>query len=176
MEVYTKAPEVTLYLNDKPIGTKAVSQATEYKAVFTVPYEAGILRAEADGKSATLSTAGEPARLRLTADRSVITAGGQDLSFITVEVIDRECRVCPNAAIPCEAIVKGQGTLLSFASADLKDCEPYTSPVSPHGRVAPCSSYAARIKKARLRSASRAACRQPPFSYNPRHHPNNCPL
>ena len=128
VEVYTKAPEVTLYLNDKPIGTKAVSQTTEYKAVFTVPYEAGILRAEADGKSATLSTAGEPARLRLTADRSVITAGGQDLSFITVEVIDRECRVCPNAAILCEAIVKGQGTLLSFASADLKDCEPYTSP------------------------------------------------
>ena len=128
VEVYTKAPEVTLYLNDKPIGTKAVSQSTEYKAVFTVPYEAGTLRAEAGGKRATLSTAGEPARLRLTADRSVMTAGGQDLSFITVEVIDREGRVCPNAAIPCEAIVKGQGTLLSFASADLKDREPYTSP------------------------------------------------
>jgi beta-galactosidase len=128
VEVYTKAPEVTLYLNDKPIGTKAVSQSTEYKAVFTVPYEAGTLRAEAGGKRATLSTAGEPARLRLTADRYVMTAGGQDLSFITVEVIDREGRVCPNAAIPCEAIVKGQGTLLSFASADLKDCEPYTSP------------------------------------------------
>ena len=128
VEVYTKAPEVTLYLNDKPIGTKAVSQSTEYKAVFTVPYEAGTLRAEAGGKRATLSTAGEPARLRLTADRSVMTAGGQDLSFITVEIIDREGHVCPNAAIPCEAIVKGQGTLLSFASADLKDCEPYTSP------------------------------------------------
>ena len=128
VEVYTKAPEVTLYLNDKPIGTKAVSQSTEYKAVFTVPYEAGTLRAEAGGKRATLSTAGEPARLRLTADRYVMTAGGQDLSFITVEVIDREGRVCPNAAIPCEAIVKGQGTLLSFASADLKDREPYTSP------------------------------------------------
>ena len=128
VEVYTKAQEVTLYLNDKPIGTKAVSQSTEYKAVFTVPYEAGTLRAEAGGKRATLSTAGEPARLRLTADRYVMTAGGQDLSFITVEVIDREGRVCPNAAIPCEAIVKGQGTLLFFASADLKDCEPYTSP------------------------------------------------
>ena len=128
VEVYTKAPEVTLYLNDKPIGTKAVSQSTEYKAVFTVPYEAGTLRAEAGGKRATLSTAGEPARLRLTADRYVMTAGGQDLSFITVEGIDREGHVCPNAAIPCEAIVKGQGTLLSFASADLKDCEPYTSP------------------------------------------------
>ncbi|MBO6031610.1 MAG: DUF4982 domain-containing protein [Prevotella sp.] len=128
VEVYTKAPEVTLYLNDKPIGTKAVSQATSYKAIFTVPYEAGTLRAEAGGKSVTLNTAGEPARLRLTADRSVITADGQDLSFITVEVIDSKGHVCPDAAIPCEAVVKGQGSLLSFASADLKDREPYTSP------------------------------------------------
>ena len=128
VEVYTKAPEVTLYLNDKPIGTKAVSQATSYKAIFTVPYEAGTLRAEAGGKSVTLNTAGEPARLRLIADRSVITADGQDLSFITVEVIDSKGHVCPDAAIPCEAVVKGQGSLLSFASADLKDREPYTSP------------------------------------------------
>ena len=75
-----------------------------------------------------LRTAGEPARLRLTPDRSVMTADGQDLAFITVEVIDKDGNVCPDAAIPCEAIVKGQGTLLSFASADLKDREPYTSP------------------------------------------------
>ena len=127
VEVYTKASEVTLYLNDKPIGTKAVSRDTEYKAVFTVPYEAGTLRADAGGKRVTLSTAGEPARLRLTADRHVITADGQDLSFITVEVVDSKGNVCPDAAIPCEAIVKGQGTLLSFASANLKDREPYTS-------------------------------------------------
>ena len=136
VEVYTKAPEVTLYLNDKPIGTKSVSEATEYKAVFTVPYEPGTLRAEVttplpgrEGlRESLLSTAGEPARLRLTADRSVITADGQDLSFVTVEVVDSKGNVCPDAAIPCEAIVKGQGTLLSFASADLKDREPYTSP------------------------------------------------
>lgn len=128
VEVYTKAPEVTLYLNDKLIGIKAVSQATAYKAVFTVPYEAGTLRADANRRSMTLSTAGEPACLRLTADRSVITADGQDLSFITIEVIDSEGRVCPDAAIPCEAIVKGQGRLMSFASADLKEREPYTSP------------------------------------------------
>jgi len=128
VEVYTKAPEVTLYLNDKLIGTKAVSQATEYKAVFTVPYEAGTLRAKAGEKSTALSTAGEPARLRLTTDRNVIAADGQDLSFITVEVVDNKGNVCPDAAIPCEAIVKGQGRLLSFASADLKDREPYTAP------------------------------------------------
>jgi beta-galactosidase len=128
VEVYTKAKEVKLYLNDKLIGTKAVSRDTEFKAVFTVPYEPGALRAEASGRGTMLCTAGKPARLRLTPDRSVITADGQDLSFITVEVVDKNGMVCPDAAIPCEAIVKGQGQFLAFASADLKDREPYTSP------------------------------------------------
>ena len=127
VEVYTKAPEVTLYLNGKPVGTQAVNRSTEFKAVFTVPYEAGTLRAEAGGRSVTLETAGKPARLRLTADRTVISADGQDLAFITVEVVDKKGRVCPDAAIPLEAIVKGQGKLLAFASADLKDREPATS-------------------------------------------------
>ena len=128
VEVYTKAPDVKLYLNDKLVGTKQVNQSTEYKAVFTIPYEPGILRAEAGGKSMTLSTAGEPAALRLTSDKTMLNHDGQDLAFIIVEVIDKEGNVCPDAAIPCEAVVKGQGTLLSFASADLKDREPYTSP------------------------------------------------
>lgn len=129
VEVYTKDPQVKLFLNDKLIGTQNVNRSTEFKAVFTMPYEAGTLRAETCwGRIKTLSTAGEPARLRLTPDRSVITADGQDLSYIIVEVVDSKGNVCPDAAIPCETIVKGQGTLLSFASADLKDREPYTSP------------------------------------------------
>lgn len=127
VEVYTKAPEVKLYLNDMLIGAKTVNRSTEFKAVFSVPYAPGTLRAEANGKQVTLCTASEPARLRLTADHPVMTADGQDLAFITVEVVDREGRVCPDATIPCEAIVKGQGRLLAFASADLKDREPATS-------------------------------------------------
>ena len=127
VEVYTKAPEVKLYLNDKLIGTKNVGRETEFKAVFSVPYEAGTLRAEAGSQRATLSTAGAPARLRLTADRHVIAADGQDLAFITVEVVDSEGRVCPDAAVACEAFVKGAGSVLAFGSADLKDRESTTS-------------------------------------------------
>ena len=129
VEVYTKAPQVKLFLNDKLIGTKNVNQSTEFKAIFQVPYEAGTLRAETCwGRIKTLSTAGEPAALRLTADKNSLNHDGQDLAFITVEVIDKNGNICPDAAIPCEAIVKGQGSMLSFASADLKDREPYTSP------------------------------------------------
>ena len=128
VEVYTRQPEVKLYLDDQLIGTKQVSRDTEFKAVFSVPYKAGTLRSEAGGESVTLKTADEPARLRLTPDRTVMTADGQSLTFVTVEVLDKQGALVPEAAIPCEASVKGAGTLLAFASADLKDTEPYTSP------------------------------------------------
>ena len=128
VEVYTRQPEVKLYLDDQLIGTKHVNRDTEFKAVFSVPYKAGTLRAEAGGESVTLKTAGEPARLRLTPDHTVMTADGQSLTFVTVEVLDKQGALVPEAAIPCEASVKGAGTLLAFASADLKDTEPYTSP------------------------------------------------
>jgi beta-galactosidase len=136
VEVYTKAPEVKLYLNDQLIGTKKVNRSTEFKAVFTVNYEPGTLRAEAvEGPNSSLLTlhsslltAGAPAHLRLTPDRTVMTADGQSLTFVTVEVLDKQGTPVPEAAIPCEATVKGAGKLLAFASADLKDTEPYTSP------------------------------------------------
>ena len=128
VEVYTHQPEVKLYLDNQLIGTKQVSRNTEFKAVFSVPYKAGTLRAEAGGKSVALKTAGEPARLRLTPDRTVMTADGQSLIFVVTEVVDKDGTPVPEAAIPCEATIKGVGTLLAFASADLKDTEPYTSP------------------------------------------------
>ena len=144
VEVYTRQPEVSLYLNDKLVGTKKADRSTEYKAVFTVNYEPGTLRAEVStpqkfpsplgeglgvrpGAGVRLQTADEPARLRLTPDRTVMTANGQSLTYITVEVVDRQGTLVPEAAIDCEATVKGAATLLSFASADLKDTEPYTS-------------------------------------------------
>ena len=127
VEVYTKSPEVKLYLNDQLVGTKQVSRDTKFKAVFNVNYQPGTLRAEAGGKSVVLSTAGEPARLRLTTDRRTIAADGQDLAFITVEVVDDKGNICPEAAIPCDISVSGAGKFMSAVSADLKDIEPYTS-------------------------------------------------
>jgi len=149
VEVYTKAPEVKLFLNDRLVGTKAVSRDTEFKAVFTVNYEPGTLRAEVTLPASSapltatdaaasasswqisatkLETAGLPAALRLTPDRTAIAADGQDLAYVTVEVVDKRGNVCPEAAIPCEATVRGAATLLAFATADLKDRELYTSP------------------------------------------------
>ena len=128
VEVYTSLPYVRLYLNDRLVGEQ---QSAECKAVFTLPYQPGTLHAEGvteEGQpvSVSLSTAGEPCQIRLTADKSTFLADGQDLIYVTVEILDRDGLVCPNAAIPLTATVKGSGSLLSFASADLKDTDVYT--------------------------------------------------
>ena len=128
VEVYTSLPAVRLYLNDRLVGEQ---QSAECKAVFTLPYQPGTLRAEGVTEeglpvSVSLSTAGQPCQIRLTADKSTFLADGQDLIYVTVEILDRDGLVCPDAAIPLTATVKGAGSLLSFASADLKDTSVYT--------------------------------------------------
>ena len=128
VEVYTKAPSVTLYLDKTLVGKKEVSRETGYKAVFKLDYQPGVLEAVTDHGSTTLTTAGQPARLRLTADRMQIAADGQDLAFITLEVVDAKGRVVPEAAIPCQVSVSGRGRLMAAGSADMKDFEPTPSP------------------------------------------------
>lgn len=133
-EVYTKAPKVSLYLNDKLIETKDVNISTEYKAVFGLPYEPGVLKAVAldvNGKAiaeSILRTSSAPASIRLTPDRKQIDADGEDLSFVTIEVVDKDGNIVADADIDIQVNVKGQATLLAAASANLKDLEPKTSP------------------------------------------------
>lgn len=134
VEIYTKAPAVNLYLNDQLVATRQVNRSTEYKAVITLPYAPGTLRAVAvdadgqEGASSQLKTAGQPARIRLTADRRTIQADGQDLAYITLEVVDKQGNLVPDAALTSTISVKGAGTLQAAASASFKDLEPLASP------------------------------------------------
>ena len=133
VEVFSKAPRVNLYLDDVLVGSAEVSRATEYKAVFSVPYKSGRLRAAAvfeggrEGASDTIETTGKPHSLRLTPESGTIRSGGQDLAYIIVEVVDKGGRVVPDAEIPFDVAVSGSGKLLSAGSASMKDLEPLTS-------------------------------------------------
>ena len=128
VEVCSRYPRVRLYLNDKLIEEKGV---TACQAVFTLPYQPGILRAEgiADGQvkeTVTLQTAGEAKTIRLTADHTKLKADGQDLAFITIELLDANGVVNPTADNLLTASVKGPATIIAFGNADIKDCDPYT--------------------------------------------------
>ena len=133
VEIYSRYPAVRLYLNGKLVGEKATTRAEEFKAVFTLPYEAGTLRAVGvengqEMESRTLETAGKPARIRLTADRTEMAADGQSLVYVTAEVTDKQGRVVPDADNHLTFELKGEGSLLATCSADLKDCVVATSP------------------------------------------------
>lgn len=112
VEVYSRQPKVSLYLNDKLIGTQ---DTKEMKATFTLPYQPGTLRAE----GAELQTAGKPAAIRLTAENY------ETLSFITVEVVDAQGRVVPTANDELSFAVKGNASLLAAGNADIRDEDPY---------------------------------------------------
>jgi len=122
VEVYSRQSPVRLYLDDKLVGEQSAEQM---KAVFTLPYQAGTLRAEAGGQQVRLTTAGAPAAIRLTADRTRLTADGQDLAFVTAEVVDGKGNVVPTADNPLTFSVAGAGSLLAAGNADIKDEDPY---------------------------------------------------
>lgn len=134
VEIYTKAPKVRLYLNGKMVAEKAVSFDTQYKAVISLPYQPGTLRAvsldtnDKEMQERILQTSGEPASLRLVADRKHILANGEDLAYLTLEVVDKDGQFVPDASIPVTVTVEGKATLLSAATANLRDLEPKTSP------------------------------------------------
>ncbi|MBM6993148.1 MAG: DUF4982 domain-containing protein [Prevotella sp.] len=130
--VYSRHPRVRLYLNDKLVGEKAVGRDTEFKAVFTLPYQPGMLRAEGLGDSALaerveLSTASTPTGMRLTADRLSVKADAQGLSFVTVELTDSAGHLSPNADTMLSFSVEGPGTLLATGTADIKDTVSYAT-------------------------------------------------
>ena len=64
----------------------------------------------------------------MTADRNRINADGEDLAYVTLEIIDKDGNLVPDATIPVNVSVNGQGSLLAVATANLKDLEPKTSP------------------------------------------------
>ena len=120
VEVYTREPKVSLYLNDQLIGEQATA---EMKATFSLPYQAGTLRAVAGTEQCEIQTAGTPAAIRLTADKTVLSRNG--LAFVTVEIVDGEGRVVPTAGDLLTFAVSGNASLLAVGNADVKDEDPY---------------------------------------------------
>jgi beta-galactosidase len=130
VEVYANTEKVRLYLNDKLLGEMPTTPTQERKALFTVTYAPGTLRAvgvNGDHEAATnlLQTAGDPVKIRLSADRKVLQADGQDLSFITVEAVDAQGRLQPNASAEVEFDITGPGTIAAVGNGDGTSREAY---------------------------------------------------
>ena len=122
---YNNADEVELYLNGKSLGVRQKTDST-YHVSWRVPFTPGTLRAVSrlGGKEVLVKeihTAGEPARLVLTPDRSVIQADGSDLSFVTVDVCDIDGNRVPDATPLIRFFVEGPGEIAGTDNGDPND-------------------------------------------------------
>ena len=131
--VYSRCDRVRLELNGKVIDEKPVSAATKLTARFDVPYAAGELKASGliNGKvvaTTTLRTAGPAKKLRLTADRTELRADRNDLSYVTVEVLDASGNRVPNAEQMIRFQVTGAGELAAQASSNPHDAVSFREP------------------------------------------------
>ena len=156
VEVYSKYPSVRLFLNDKLVGEQLTSKEQENKTTFTIPYTPGTLKVAGvldniEIESSILKTAGDPAKIKLIADRNNLIANGQDLSFITVEITDANGNIQPNADNRLQFTIKGPGIIAGVDNANLKDLEKYVGNTRKawHGRamlVVKSTNYKGDIK------------------------------
>jgi len=119
--VHSNLDEVELFLNGKSQGKQKVSPLTHLE--WKVKYEPGVLEARGskDGKIVVTEkreTTGEPASIRLTADRTEIAANGEDVAVVRVEVLDKEGRPIPTADNLISFRISGEGALIGVGNGD----------------------------------------------------------
>ncbi|MBW8745005.1 MAG: DUF4982 domain-containing protein [Sphingomonas sp.] len=132
--VFSEDEEVELFINGRSLGRKPVSKATEYKAVFWARFEPGELKAVGyvGGKQASqwvLATAGPPAAIRLKVDRAKIQADGDDLAYVTAELVDAKGRptYMPDADTLLTFKVDGAGVLAGVGNGNPTALESFQS-------------------------------------------------
>ena len=123
---YNHADEVELLVNGKSYGRDSKQGEKLHAQWLKVPFEPGKLevvsyRGGMVIARATRQTAGDPVRLRLTADRQAIDADGYDLSYITVEAIDERGRPVPTASEMLSFSVTGAGELVGVDNGNAAD-------------------------------------------------------
>jgi beta-galactosidase len=127
---YTNCEEVELFLNGSSLGRRRFATDGPEHLEWQVPFRPGILRAAAyrGGRivaRAEVRTAGKPAAVRLTADRTRLAAGVRDLVFATVEIVDAKGTVVPDAGNVVRFSVSGPGTIAGVDNGDPICHEPY---------------------------------------------------
>lgn len=141
VNVYSRASKVRLYLNDLLVGEKNIDKL--YKASFDIPYQKGTLRAvivenDIEGKVTELHTVDNETAIRLTADKVNLKADGQDLSFVLIELIDKDGNVVQNSKRKIQISSKGTGgSIIASGTACPNDMYSFQSlnPILFNGRA-----------------------------------------
>jgi beta-galactosidase len=126
---YFNSEEVELFLNGKSLGTKRKS-GDDLHVMWRVPFEPGILRAVSRSHRKVMltqevRTAGQPVRIILSPDRKTIKADANDLSFVTVKVVDANGTVVPDADNLIRFQLTGAGSIAGVDNGSQVSHEPF---------------------------------------------------
>ena len=138
---YTNAPSAELFVNGKSQGRIVKNPGTRldrYRLRWNdVRYEPGELKVVAynyDGSvmgEKSVRTAGKAARIVLEADRSCISANGEDLAFVKVSVVDKDGTPCPPATDKMNFEVKGAAKFRAACNGDATSLVAFNSTEMP---------------------------------------------
>ncbi|MFO7670478.1 MAG: glycoside hydrolase family 2 TIM barrel-domain containing protein [Bacteroidales bacterium] len=133
VEVYSAYDRVELFLNNESLGIRTTNRETEWIGRWSVPYQPGTLKAFAYrgsqvADSCVLTTESAPSKITMVADRSEIQAGGQDLSYISVEIVDRSGMRNSTAENLIHFELEGEGTIQAVANSNPMSAESYQQP------------------------------------------------
>jgi beta-galactosidase len=125
--VHSNTERVELFLNGTSLGAQDTARDTHM--MWKVKYNPGTLEAKAftGGKqvlSVKRETPGPAARIALRPDRGRIFADGEDVSMVTVEIVDAQGRQVPTAGNEVTFEVAGKGKLLGVGNGDPSCHEP----------------------------------------------------
>ncbi len=130
VHLYTSGDEAELFLNGKSLGRKKMGKL-EYRIRWDdVVYEPGELKVVAYKKGKkwaedNVKTTGEPAAVAMTADRSKLTADGEDLSFVTVRIADANGLTVPRSKNLVKFKVEGSAEIAAVDNGDATSFEPF---------------------------------------------------
>lgn len=119
--VYSNLDRVELLVNGKSLGAKDVLK--DQHLAWSVPYAPGVVEARGfrGGRQVMASrreTTGAPAALTARVDRPAISADGEDVTLVTVEVHDAQGRTVPITDNVVTFAVKGPGRLVGVGNGD----------------------------------------------------------
>ncbi len=136
--VYTNYDSAELFLNGKSLGVQKKNDSSpqsRYRLMWMdVKYEPGTLKVVAYDKTGraaaekSIVTAGKPSKIVLEADRNVINADGNDISFVTVSVVDKDGNPCPTANQQLNFKVSGNATYRAACNGDATSLEQFHLP------------------------------------------------
>jgi beta-galactosidase len=122
VEIYSNCETVELFLNGQSLGSKSLPPDASPRN-WDVPFAAGAIKAVASNggrivATNELRTAGAPAGILLSSDRERITNNYDDVSHITVRVVDRNGVPVTSADNLIQFAVNGPGVIAAVDNGD----------------------------------------------------------